>query len=197
MNYNMILAVAAIVALFISISSLIITAISIKKQAEHNRDSIRQQETHNKNSLRPICSIYHTIYENFISVRLENGGTGPLKIKEVRFSYGDGHIYQSLFDLFKIKNIDITQMDIHRMFPGIDTYNYVLPPNKKMYLLSVSPKSEDTTEKLRDLLKEITVQVKFSDIYEEEYECERKLASFGSGYTGIYINDVEKYNLWC
>jgi len=186
MDYNVILAIVAVVALFISIGSLIITVFSIKQQKEHN-----------KNTLRPICSIYHTNYENFISVRLENDGTGPLKIKEIKFLYDNVHIYQSLFDLFKIKNIDIKQMDVHRIFPGMDTYKYALPPNKKMYLLSVSPESEDITEKLRGLLKKITVQVKFSDIYEKEYECERNFSSFGSDHKGIYIKNVEKYNLWC
>jgi len=81
------------------------------------------------------------------------------------------------------------------MFLGMNTYEYTLPPNKRMYLLSVSPK-EDATEKLRDLLREITIRVKFYDIYEREYQCERKLAFFGTDHKGIYINSVEKYNLW-
>ena len=197
MDYNMILAIAAVGALIISVVSLVITGLSIKKQEEHNRNSISKQEEHNKNSLKPICSIYQTNYENFISVRIENDGTGPLIINKIIFDCDDNLSYQSIFDLFKLSDIDLNQMEIHRIFPSIDRNNYALSPNERMYLLSVTPKDENTREKLRNKLKTLTVCVEFSDIYGNMYERKmKKLDIFGSEYEGISIKDVEKYILW-
>ena len=90
------------------------------------------------------------------------------------------------------------KLDIHRIFPHMYDIKYSLPPTKKMYLISVTPKDPDITERLRNLLKEIEVEVKFSDIYGTEYEREKKdFKIFASEFKGIKINDIEKYNLWC
>jgi hypothetical protein len=70
MDTNLVLATMAIGAMIISTLSFIVTMKFNKRQVEHNR-----------NSLKPICSIALTNYDNFISVRIENNGMGPLIIK--------------------------------------------------------------------------------------------------------------------
>jgi len=182
MSADMILAIAAIIAVILSIVSIFITTISIRKQEEYNR-----------NSVRPICSIYLTNYDNLISVRIENDGTGPLIIKSITCVCNDGDRkeHQSIFDLLPK---DIEQKEFYRILVG-ESGNYSISPNEKLYLISIIPKDGKTLQKLREFLKTITVYVKYFDIYGKEYNKEKKLAAFNKDLE-IRMPDVERYHLW-
>lgn len=69
-NSDYLMALTSIFAVIISIISMVFTVIFSVLQIKHN-----------KNSVRPISAIKVTDYENKISVRIDNVGTGPLIIK--------------------------------------------------------------------------------------------------------------------
>ena len=187
MAIDVILMIVAIIAVFISSISVFISAKSIKKQ-----------EKHNINSVRPICSVYQTNYENFISVRIENDGLGSLIIKNIKcISIDENSVRTEASTLFDLLPKNIQQKDYHRIIPSLSG-NFAIAVNEKLFLISVTPKDGETRQIFRETLKKISIHVEYTDIYGNEFTCEQKLCLFDlkSGMPGRYITDVEKYYLW-
>ena len=115
---------------------------------------------HNSNSLKPRCSILVTNYENFISVSIENNGTGPVIIKNVEF---DPNPYkQSLLEMMA----DIDQAQFYRI--ADTTQEYSVAPNSRMYLLAINPRDDDEVRrKIRGKLKNLKITVLYTDIGEK------------------------------
>lgn len=152
---------------------------------------------HNKNSVRPICSIYETNYENFISVSIANDGTGPLIIKNIKCflkkkTDGDETIKHSS-SLFGLLPQEMKELTFHRIF--VDTKKLVIPANRQKHLLCIMPEDEKIRTKLRDCLKNITISVEYTDIYGSMFKpAEKKLIFFETNFklriTDAGLNDA-------
>jgi len=169
MNQDMLIAIAPIVsamaaifAVFVGIISLIFTHKSIKKQEEHNR-----------NGVRPICEIRCTDYENKISVFIYNAGIGPLVIKEL-----------------KCENIEFSESTsklISLMPPINQTWSTftgnvkgrAILSGDKIVLMELNPINNDIKNQIRKTLSQITISIKFTDIYGIVFEKRKRLKYFG------------------
>ncbi|MDL2264498.1 hypothetical protein LJC31_07595 [Synergistaceae bacterium OttesenSCG-928-I11] len=128
------------------------------------------QQKHNKNSVKPICEIILGDYENKIEVRLENVGTGPLIIKELRC----------------IKN-DTTQSNLMHYLPRYNNYDVfveeindrTIPVNGRIVLVSCSDPPEEIKKCLRASLKDVKISVEYVDIYGSQFTRSRELDFFG------------------
>ena len=148
------------------------------------------QVRHNKNSVRPVCSIYLTNYANFLSARIENNGTGPLLIKDIKFTYNDEPI-ESIFEL--VSEI-IEQTKFHRVIAGSKN-DYSISVNGKVYIFSITPEDDETLRKLRNTLKDVKIYVTYTDIYEKMFQYSRELDLFSNDYK-VSLSYVENYHMW-
>ena len=169
----------ALGALIISLVSIIISAIILKIQRKHNLKSVL-----------PIAFIEVGDYENLIFVKIANYGIGPLIIKNLIVS--DGKIKKSnLIDFLDIEMpigfvwSDFTKNIIGRAIKVGDELTLIkicepdLPLTNENYNNWHKLKYE-----IREILKNIEIQVNYSSIY-EKYEITefRKLDWFGREIT--------------
>jgi len=180
MDVDTVIAIASVLAVFVSSISVVITVISIKKQVEFNKDSVK-----------PICSIYLSDYNNFISVRIENDGLGPAKIKKIKCICNDGRSSETLYDLLP-ENLK------HGIFHNIFTYKskkLTLTAHEKLYLISITPESEQVWQKLIDILRTVTIYITYLDIYGKKYNYHRKLDSIGANINkpGIKMSRIRRH----
>jgi hypothetical protein len=171
----MILTITAVSAVFVSSISVIIAVKKKKKQVEYN-----------KKSIKPICSIYLTDNDNFISVNIENNGLGPAKIKDFTCTCDDGSKAETLYDLLPEELKHEVFHEIVRRKPDI----LVISANEKLYLICITPKNDETRQKFRNFLKNVTLYITYTDLYEEEYNFKRKLDFFGkdTGKQGVFLS---------
>jgi hemin uptake protein HemP len=173
---DMVLAITAIMA-------IVVSTISFLSNVKHN-----------KNSVKSICSIYETNYENFISVRIENDGTGPLIIKSIKCSLkkktDEGESIEHSSNLLKLLPQEIRQSSFHRVF--VDTNKLTIPSNRQKYLLSITLEDEEIRNKLRECLKNITISVEYTDIYNSKFKPLEKKLNFFETNLKLRITDVGK-----
>jgi hypothetical protein len=164
--------VIALSALFVSIASVFFSARALRIQREHNYKS-----------LKPIGVISAADYENKIFIRVDNCGVGPLVIKEV---------------IVKNKTINAsTVIDIlpDQLIARITWADFAtnlesksIPVGENLHLLrweadEIGFEQQKTIEDRRDIrnaLKDITVIVEYTDIYEKNiFKVERSMEWFG------------------
>jgi hypothetical protein len=147
------------------------------------------QRIHNKKTVKPIGRIRIGDYEDNIFVRIENSGVGPLIIKKVSIQNGKLHTTRSLIDILPAdltKRIDWTnftkEYEGRAIIPGQALELIVWTINS-----SYENKSSDVIEKdrrdLRKALKELSISMIYTDIYEEKnFEHEQKNDYFRDCY---------------
>jgi hypothetical protein len=166
---SLILALMAILAVFISIISLYFTLKFSKQQLKFSK----QQIEHNKNSVKPWCSILQTNYVDFISVRLRNDGMGPLKI--TKFECRGGSVpanCNTLFDIFpKI-------IDQKKYFIVYKVIGRTISANDQLWLLRINPENAKIKCKVRNELKKIEIYVEYIDIYNNTFNVSQPLDYF-------------------
>jgi hypothetical protein len=172
------------------------------------------QYRHNRKSVEPICSIRATNYTNFISIRIENNGIGPLKIDDIRFynckdptNDNNNHKIEPCdeeISLFELLTNNISQTTYHRIWPGglktdgLKTENrYTVAVNDRFYLLSISPENDEIKRELRSVLKTIKICVKYTDSYKSYFVPKITNFALFSSNIEISITDPEKYHIWC
>lgn len=157
-------AIAAILAVFIGIVSLVFTRTSIRKQEEHLKLTIEKQEEHNRNSVRPIGEIRCTDYEDKISVYLYNAGTGPMLINEILCkNEGNSLSTPNLVSLLPKVNQSWTT------FTG-NVKDRAITSGSKIVLAEINPISDDIKYQIRRALCDITISIKYTDVYETPFE---------------------------
>ena len=176
----------SVTAISISILSLIGTMIFYFLQTKHN-----------KKSVKPICAIFTTHYVNFISVRIENCGVGPLLIKNVECvqKKSDGSVTTSK-TLFQLLPDTITKNEVHRiLISGME--RRPIPAGRRMYLLIVDLENNvDLRNEIRNILKTISITVEYTDIYGSRFEPEMlDLNLFENDYS-TRLADIAQYPLW-
>jgi hypothetical protein len=165
------------IALSVAVVSIVFTYIQVKIQ-----------RTHNKKTVKPIGRIRIGDYQNNIYVKVENNGVGPLIIKQILIKSKSSQTTKSLIDILPTdlaKRITWTNFTSHyegrTIIPGQLLELIVWTINS-----SYEGKS-DVIEKdrndLRKALKEISVSITYTDIYEkEDFVHELSSAEFSSWY---------------
>ena len=152
--------ILGICAIVISLISLVFSLIFSRLQIKHN-----------KNSVKPISAIRLNDYENQISVRIDNVGTGPLIINKLYF-----------------KDDTSTSSSLISMMPEIDQFwstfteevdGWAIPINGKITLLEICPKNNSIKKNIRNVLSKITVFLEYSDIYQTKFSDKKTLDFFG------------------
>ena len=164
-------AIIAFCALLVSIISIILTILTLKEQKRHNLKSVR-----------PIGRITVGDYENDIYVSILNNGIGPLIIKS--FKAKNSKI-SSTTGLIDIVPTDINNNVIWTDFAS-NFDNRAIKAGERLYLLRLTfeekadQQQENIKTRLRNFLKDLTVELQYTDIYEKRtYTIERKLDWFG------------------
>jgi len=133
------------------------------------------QRNHNKKSVLPIGTINLADYEDSIKIRISNNGVGPLIIKSCSTRSSN-----------KSKGYPIDWMPIKIIF---DTFrkgleNHAIVPGASLTLLEkkINFKKEKQIKELddiRSILKNLELELEFTDIYKKNFKTRRKLDWFG------------------
>jgi NADH:ubiquinone oxidoreductase subunit 5 (subunit L)/multisubunit Na+/H+ antiporter MnhA subunit len=151
-------AIVAILALLTSFVSVIISYHTFKLQ-----------RTHNIKSVKPIVHIGQWDYENELIVTLVNLGAGLAMIKKISVRNKVDEFKNSIYDWMpkKLGN----DMNYKEYWTGFK--NFAVQPGQIIELIKIpidTSKAEQvgTREKLRAILRQLTVCVTYEDIYERE-----------------------------
>lgn len=173
---NIILAGASVIALIISIRSLQATQKFNEAQLKQSDQMNKRQLEHNENNSRPIANIILNDYENKLGVYIENVGNGPLIIKEF-LAHNDKEGANSLIDLMP-------------SIGGIPYSNFceeiagrTLGVKQRLCLIEIYPNLTEEGEELKNFLRlslrNVMIELEYTDIYNKIYHCSRELSFFG------------------
>jgi hypothetical protein len=161
-NPEMINALAAVCALFVSILSIFLTV-----------RTLRLQRIHNFKSVSPIASLLAADYEGELEVAIRNTGIGPLIIKRFTVNYGEQ------------KNDTIIGL-MPELPDGIywttfspNVEGRCIPPNQDITIFKLNGDPSDEAfasfrDKVRGVLSKLTVEVEYKDIYGRTMDLEKR-----------------------
>ena len=154
--------IMAVSALGISFVSILIGLFTFINQRRHFRITVR-----------PIGQISLLDYPDHTGVYIKNVGVGPLVGERVRVKDGQGEAHDYLIEL------------VPKPFGSLNFTNYskmdemVILPGKRVCLLEL--KGNDAEDKyrrfrgqLRESLKDISLELRYRDIYGKKMKTERK-----------------------
>jgi len=146
-------AFAAVSALFVSFISILLAVAALWMQRRHNYKS-----------LTPIASLPIGDYENLIEVKLRNTGVGPLIVK--KFTATKDHERKKNIVSFMPKLPEGIYWDTFYN----DLEGLCVPPNETAIIIKLcgDPKDEKFAkfrDKVRNELKNVTIEVQYRDIY--------------------------------
>lgn len=159
-NSNDLMAITSVFAVVISVVSMIFTIIFSFFQIKHN-----------KNSVRPISAIKVNDYENHISVRIDNVGTGPLLIKRLVLK---NDVQESSTLISMMPEIDQLWTTFTEAIDG-----WTIPVGGKIILLELHPQSDNVKNLIRRELSQITIFLEYTDVYATKFYDKRALDFFG------------------
>lgn len=160
LDSDTLMAITSIFAVLISIISIIFTVIFSIQQIKHN-----------KNSVKPISAIKLNDYEDKLSVKLGNVGTGPLTIKKLVFK-NKSHESSTLISMMPPINQSWTTFT-----ESVD--GWTIPVGGQLTFLELNPGNEETKLLIRKALSQITVTLEYVDIYNTKFHDMRTLDFFG------------------
>lgn len=159
-NNDTLVAMTSVLAVVISIISMVFTTVFSVLQIKHN-----------KNSVRPISSIQVSDYEDLLSVYILNVGTGPLTINKLRV-YNNNDEFDALIDL--MPNVE---QDWRTFVENVD--GWTIPVGGKIVLVEIEPNNDSVRKSLRHILSQTTVTLEYMDVYKTKFKDERMLDFFG------------------
>lgn len=160
LNSNTLMAITSVCAVLISIISMFFTIIFSLFQIKHN-----------KNSVKPISAIKFGDYENELTIKIENVGTGPLTIKKLLFK-NDSQESSTLISMMPPINQLWTTFT-----ESVD--GWTIPVGSHLILLQLHPENEEIKSLIRKELSKITVTLEYADIYNTHFQDKRSLNFFG------------------
>ena len=142
-----------------------------------------QQRKFNKNSVRPIINVAIGDYEDDIFVELVNKGIGPATIEKLSCVYDGDILVERTFDdvlerLLSQSELPTSFIKEYTTFME-DVKGITMAPNDSIFLIKKKNPNEDEKEGLRRVLKDITIMVDYTDIYNIKFHEKRKLVFFG------------------
>lgn len=160
--------IVAFSAIIISIAAILLTAMTLKMQREHNFSSTR-----------PICFVDVFDYSNHTAVELYNGGIGPMIINDIKVSMGVE---------YKRNIIEwLPQIDEGLRWKNFNTdMNLtVVPAGTSLTMIAFAADEENNTavnfrNQIRKKMSALTVEVTYSNIYDKQLPVvTRSLDIFG------------------
>ncbi|MDP1814589.1 MAG: hypothetical protein Q8K92_09100, partial [Leadbetterella sp.] len=125
---------------------------------------------HNRRSVKPIPYISASDFEDRVSVRILNNGSGPLILQKVIARHRkDSNLHGHLIDLVPFCPDNLYFTNFTKILLG-----RALLPGKKVDLIDLEidlddPEAVGYREQLRDFLGNLIVVVHFSDIYNSQF----------------------------
>jgi len=152
-----------LVALLALITAVISTIISFY--------TFRLQRIHNIKSVKPILQIGQWDYENKLMVTLVNLGTGLAIVKQVSVLNKTDQTKNCIYDWLPKKLTG--EMNYKEYWTGYK--NFVVQPGQIIHLIEIpidTSKSYqiEEREKLRAILRQLTIKITYEDIYGNEME---------------------------
>lgn len=171
-NQNIASAVSAITSAAAAIFALLVSLYAVRVAI----DSAKQQRIHNTLTVKPIPEITVTDYENSLSVKLRNHGSGPLLIKSFIATFHENSC-QSLIDCMP----DINGRHWTN-FAGVINGRALLS-GQEIILLELTADVKEVDFSLpRDLarlaLSQTEIVVQYSDIYDSFFSPYKKSLSW-------------------
>ncbi|MDP3148774.1 MAG: hypothetical protein Q8N83_06540 [Ignavibacteria bacterium] len=160
--------IVAFSAIIISIAALLLTAMTLKIQREHNFSSTR-----------PICFVDVFDYSNHTAVELYNGGIGPMILNDIKVSMGVE---------YKRNIIEwMPQIDEGLRWKNFNTdMNLtVVPAGTSLTMIAFAAEEENNAavnfrNQIRKKMSALTVEVTYSNIYDKQLPVvTRSLDIFG------------------
>lgn len=161
-------------AFLVSIASLCFTSRELKLQRQHNYKAVK-----------PIGNIVVGDYENKIFIRIDNDGIGPLIIKKLTVKNQE-RTKDTIIDIIpaeiskRIQWSDFATSLEKKAIPAGQKLNILVWEINDTYKhLGQEKIIKDRTD-LRDVLKDITMTLDYTDVYEvKKYQIEQSLNWFG------------------
>jgi hypothetical protein len=149
-------AVAAVVALFLSLVSVVVSLSALKSQ-----------RTHNQLSVRPLAYVMLGDYENQLFVKLRNNGTGPMIVKSVEV-LGAESPHRPLIEAMPDLPDNVSWTNFVEQFEGRS-----VPAGGELVLLDLSSESSGSQpqfrmfrDKVRAALGNLSIRAEYTDIYD-------------------------------
>ncbi|MDT3457368.1 hypothetical protein ROV96_19475 [Stenotrophomonas pavanii] len=122
----------------------------------------RTQHMHNRLSVMPLPRFGLISSPTQILIRVENNGTGPLRVISFRYLGRNGEVMENLFSVLGPRGFNyVTTMD-----------GRALSPNSTYDVLDFQPKSGDIGERLRQMasaLSAFSVRLEYTDVYSTKF----------------------------
>lgn len=155
-NHDLVAAITAVAALFVSAVSIVLAIFNMTTQRIHNRKS-----------LMPIAHVRLGDYENRIFVRLHNDGIGPMVISRVIVSKPGSKAKKQASLLAFMPDLPA---GILWTTSVADLAGWALSADKDITLLMLEgdpadPKFTSARQSVRHALSELKIEVKYRDIY--------------------------------
>lgn len=151
--------VVALAALFLSGISLVVALASLRLQRRHNVLSVK-----------PIPLVTVADHENSLRIKLRNHGSGPLIVTGISVTDGKRQ-KRSLIDWMP----DLPDELLWTNFAGPIKEQRGLLPDRELVLLELDGDRHDPTfakarDSVRSVLKDLTVNVEYTDIYGSKFD---------------------------
>lgn len=139
--------------------------------------SLQIQRTHNRKSVRPAGHVQLRDSLQGLKISIVNKGCGPMLIKEFTAVRSDIIKHNIIYHLPK----NILNGFTHETHS--EPEGYWLLPGEKLILLSLQgnhtiPEFVNVRESVRSILSGIKINLKFSDVYDEEHPVFKKSLSW-------------------
>ena len=155
-KHDLIAAITAVAALFVSAVSIVLAIFNMTTQ-----------RTHNRKSLMPIAHVRLGDYENRIFVRLHNDGIGPMVISRVTVSKPGSKAKKQASLIAFMPDLPA---GILWTTSVADLAGWALAADKDITLLMLEgdpadPKFVSARQSVRHALSELKIEVRYRDIY--------------------------------
>lgn len=152
------------VTLFLSVSTVTLSAINMAFQRSHNRKSVK-----------PFCNIHAFINTEGIGVNIVNAGLGPMIIQKIVLLKNAG---DSLTAGFQIT--DILPQELHYRAAVNNRDSYIIPSMGEMRLFYYAVDSKNKSGKIetvKDKMEGLHLCIVYKDIYDHIRE-KREILKF-------------------
>ena len=172
---NLTNALATVTSVIIALAALTISMVSLYV----SHAALKIQRRHNVLSVKPIPMVSVADYEDRLTVKILNNGSGPLIIKDVQVKK-ESQVRESLVDWMP----SLPDGMYWTTFVGPVKNRSLLPGNEIKLLELTEDHSEKKFKEVRDncraALCQLTVVLEYTDVYESAFEFhEKQLSWFG------------------
>ncbi len=154
----------------ISILTLAVTTYIAVSFNEYQKQQQNEANQRQERLVRPLANILVGDYEEQIQVKIRNAGLGPLTIKEVKIFSPENtrNSFKNLIDIMPAHPENLTWSDF-----AFKIETKVIAAGAELNLIELTGKTsnndfEEFKTKVRFALKDIIIEVLYTDIYENE-----------------------------